>query len=81
MTTASNKQATDHLQPGCRKAGYGIEIDCHYTDIIIRRFDEVYGLQAVHAESKLDFERLKTERFKEMVEKRKTVKGSAQKDR
>ena len=31
------------------RRGYGIEIDCHYTDIIIRRFDEVYGLKAVHA--------------------------------
>jgi hypothetical protein len=27
------------------RRGYGIEIDCHYTDIIIRRFDEVYGLR------------------------------------
>jgi DNA modification methylase len=25
------------------RRGYGIEIDCHYTDIIIRRFDEVYA--------------------------------------
>ena len=31
------------------RRGYGIEIDCHDTDIIIRRFDEVYGLKAVHA--------------------------------
>jgi DNA methylase len=63
------------------RRGYGIEIDCHYTDIIIRRFDEVYGLKAVHAESKLDFERLANERFKKnaMVEKRKAVKVTAQK--
>ena len=47
------------------RRGYGIEIDCHYTDIIIRRFDEMYGLKAVHAESKLDFERLTNERSKE----------------
>ena len=47
------------------RRGYGIEIDCHYTDIIIRRFDEVFGLKAVHAESKLDFERLTNERSKE----------------
>jgi DNA modification methylase len=47
------------------RRGYGIEIDSHYTDIIIRRFDEVYGLKAVHAESKLDFERLTNERSKE----------------
>jgi DNA modification methylase len=47
------------------RRGYGIEIDSHYTDIVIRRFDEVYGLKAVHAESKLDFERLTNERSKE----------------
>jgi hypothetical protein len=23
------------------RRGYGIEIDCHYTDIFLRRFDEV----------------------------------------
>jgi DNA modification methylase len=40
------------------RRGYGIEIDCHDTDIIIRRFDEVYGLKAVHA-------RLRNERSKE----------------
>jgi len=44
----------------------GIEIDAHYVDTIIRRFDEAYGLKAVHAESKLDFERLKYKRSKEM---------------
>jgi DNA modification methylase len=47
------------------RRGYGIEIDSHYADIIIRRFDEVYGLKAVHAESKLDFERLTNERSKQ----------------
>jgi 16S rRNA G966 N2-methylase RsmD len=40
------------------RRGYGIEIDCRYTDIIIRRFDEVYRLKAVRADSELDFERL-----------------------
>ena len=28
------------------RRGYGIEIDPHYVDTIIRRFDEVYGLKA-----------------------------------
>jgi DNA modification methylase len=65
------------------RRGYGIEIDCHYTDIIIRRFDEVYGLKAVHAESKLDFERLTNERFKEKRHGRKAKngKGHRAKDR
>ena len=59
------------------RRGYGIEIDCHYTDIIIRRFDEVYGLKAVHAESKLDFERLTNERFKEKRHGQKAKNGKA----
>jgi hypothetical protein len=45
--------------------GYGIEIDPHYVDTIIRRFDELYGLKALHTDSKLDFERLRKERSKE----------------
>ena len=65
------------------RRGYGIEIDCHYTDIIIRRFDEMYGLKAVHAESKLDFERLTNERVKEKRHGRKAKngKGRRAKDR
>ena len=65
------------------RRGYGIEIDCHYADIIIRRFDEVFGLKAVHAESKLDFERLTNERFKEKRhgQKAKNGKGHRAKDR
>jgi DNA modification methylase len=47
------------------RRGYGIEIDPHYTDIIIRRFDDMYGLKAVHVESELDFERLTSERSKD----------------
>ena len=47
------------------RRGYGIEIDPYYVDTIIRRFDEMYGLKAVHTESKLDFERLTNERSKE----------------
>jgi DNA modification methylase len=47
------------------RRGYGIELDPHYTDTIIRRFDEVYGLKAIHAESKLDFEGLRKERTRE----------------
>jgi DNA modification methylase len=47
------------------RRGYGIEIDPHYIDTIIRRFDEVYGLKAIHTESKLDFGQLRDERSKE----------------
>jgi DNA modification methylase len=54
------------------RRGFGIEIDPHFTDTIIRRFDEMYGLKAVHADSKLDFERLRNERFKEKSHGQKT---------
>ena len=37
------------------RRGFGIEIDPHYIDTVIRRFDDVYGLKAIHGESKLDF--------------------------
>ena len=47
------------------RRGYGIEIDPHYVDTIIRRFDEVYGLKAIHAQSKLDFDDMRTRRAKE----------------
>lgn len=47
------------------RRGYGIELDPHYTDTIIRRFDQAYGLKAVHAKSEHDFEQLKHERSKE----------------
>jgi DNA modification methylase len=55
--------------------GYGIEIDPHYTDAIIRRFDEVYGLKAIHAESKLDFEGLRKERSEEKRHGKKSKEG------
>jgi len=47
------------------RRGFGIEIDPHFTDTIIRRFDAVYGLKAVHCESNLDFEGMKGKRSEE----------------
>jgi DNA modification methylase len=44
------------------RRGYGIELDLHYADLIIRRFEEVYGLGAKHVESDLSFDRVRTER-------------------
>jgi hypothetical protein len=64
------------------RRGYGVEIDRHFTDTIIRRFDEVYGLKAVHADSNLTFERLRDRRSKEQChgqekkeDKRRPTKG------
>jgi len=47
------------------RRGYGIEIDPYYTDTIIRRFDEVFGLKAIHEESRRDFEAIKNHRSEE----------------
>jgi integrase len=52
----------DYLSDAVEKI---VQRDCHYTDTIIRRFEEIFGLKAVHAESELNFEQLKTERFTE----------------
>lgn len=44
------------------RRGYGIELDPHYADLVIKRFKEVYGLGAIHADSDLSFDRIRTER-------------------
>jgi DNA modification methylase len=44
------------------RRGYGIELDPHYADVIIRRFKQVYGIDAIHADSKLDFEQVRAQR-------------------
>ena len=44
------------------RRGYGIELDPHYADLIIKRFEEVYGLGAIHVDSDLSFDRVRTER-------------------
>jgi len=38
------------------RRGYGIEIDPHYADTIIRRFEKVYGLKAHHTENGMSFD-------------------------
>ncbi|MGH6678540.1 MAG: DNA-methyltransferase, partial [Bradyrhizobium sp.] len=47
------------------RRAYGIEIDPYYVDTIIRRFEAVYGLKAVHAQSKLDFAAVSRQRSRE----------------
>jgi DNA modification methylase len=44
------------------RRGYGIELDAHYADLIIKRFEEVYGLGAIHVDSDLSFDRVRVER-------------------
>jgi DNA modification methylase len=56
------------------RRGFGIEIDPYYTDTIIRRFDEMYGLKAIHVDSKLDFATLCTQRSREEKQNGKKAK-------
>jgi DNA modification methylase len=44
------------------RRGYGIEIDPHYADLIIKRLGETYGLGAIHIDSGLGFDRIRTRR-------------------
>jgi adenine specific DNA methylase Mod len=44
------------------RRGYGIELDLHYADLIIKRFEETYGLEAIHIDSDLSINRVKAER-------------------
>jgi DNA modification methylase len=44
------------------RRGYGIELDPHYADLVIKRFEEIYGLGAILAVSDLSFDRVRTER-------------------
>lgn len=61
------------------RRGYGIEIDPHYVDTIVRRFDVVYGLKAVHTESKLDFASLDRRRSEETQDGQKSKKQAVNK--
>ena len=38
------------------RKGYGLEIEPHYIDTIIKRFDSHYGVKAVHTQSSMSFE-------------------------
>jgi adenine specific DNA methylase Mod len=44
------------------RRGHGIELDPYYCDTIVRRFEDVHDLKAVHVETGLHFEKLKTQR-------------------
>ena len=44
------------------RRGYGNELDVHYADLIIRRFEEVYGLRANHVDFDVSFDQVRAER-------------------
>jgi DNA modification methylase len=45
------------------RRGYGIELDPYYSDTIVRRFEDAYGLKAIHVESGLEFVKLSAQRL------------------
>ena len=45
------------------RKGYGIELDPHYIDTVLKRFGNLYGLKAVHTQSGKSFEDLETGRL------------------
>jgi len=46
-----------------KRRGIGIELDPQYVDVAIHRLQETHGRSAIHAETGLSFEDLKTERL------------------
>jgi DNA modification methylase len=52
------------------RRGYGIELDPYYTDLIIQRFSDMYGLTATHVDSEMDFERLRRDGTNSPIESR-----------
>jgi len=60
--------------------GYGIEIDPHYVDTIIRRFEAVFGIKAKHADSNLDFAAVSKGRSMEKYDGKKSETQGAKDD-
>jgi len=44
------------------RRGFGIEIDPYYCDQVIARFQDVYGLKAIHVDTGLEFQKIKAQR-------------------
>jgi len=57
------------------RKGFGIELDPHYVDTILKRFEDVYGLKAVHAQTSKGFAEIRAERAREKGH------GTAEKER
>jgi DNA modification methylase len=58
--------------------GYGIEIDPHYVDTIIRRFEAVFGVKAKQADSDLNFAAVSKRRSKEKLDVKKSETQAAE---
>jgi len=47
------------------RKGFGIELDPYYVDTILKRFEDVYGLKAIHAQEGKTFAEIELEHLKE----------------
>ena len=47
-----------------RRRGYGIELDPHYSDVIVKRLTRVAGVEAIHSETGKTFAEIEQERAK-----------------
>jgi len=47
------------------RAGYGIELDPAYVDVTLRRFERLYGVEAIHAETGKTFSKVALDRAQE----------------
>jgi DNA modification methylase len=47
------------------RRGYGIELDPHYCDVIVRRLAKIAGLEAIHAETGESFAEVEADRVDE----------------
>ncbi|MGA7323080.1 MAG: site-specific DNA-methyltransferase [Rhodomicrobium sp.] len=45
------------------RRGFGIEVEPHYIDTVLRRFGSLYGLKAVHSPSNKSLEAIESERL------------------
>ncbi len=61
------------------RRGYGIELDPHYADVVIQRFNDLHGLKATRLDSKLSLDRLRSERTELQVSEKGLKVGKASK--
>jgi len=49
------------------RRGYGIELDPHYADVVVQRFDDLHGMKTTHADLKSSFDQLRSERTESRI--------------
>lgn len=50
------------------RRGYGLELDPHYADVVIKRFSDLYGVKATHVDSELSFDQLRSQRMEAQID-------------